>query len=64
MGELKVGDPVLGRDGKPCTVTHVSPVDVTPDLYRVTLSDGQRILADANHQWVVSRLRRAKRPAQ
>ena len=54
MGELKVGDPVLGRDGKPCTVTHVSPVDVTPDLYRVTLSDGQRILADANHQWVVS----------
>ncbi len=54
IGQLQVGDEVIGRDGRPCTVTYLSPVDPSPDLYRVTLSDGQQILADSNHQWVVS----------
>jgi hypothetical protein len=54
MGELKVGDLVLGRNGKPTRVTYLSPVDENPDLYRLTFSDGQEILADYDHQWVVS----------
>jgi hypothetical protein len=54
MGELTVGDKVFGRDGKPCTVTYVSPIDRHPDLYRVSFSDGQEIYADRDHQWVVS----------
>ena len=54
MGDLKVGDEVIGRDGKPCTVTHLSPIEVNPELYRLTFSDGQSVLADGNHQWVVS----------
>ena len=56
MGELKVGDQVLGRDGRPCTVTFVSEIDLNPDLYRITLSDGQEVLADADHLWVVSEI--------
>jgi intein/homing endonuclease len=56
MGDLKVGDSVIGRDGKPCSVTFVSATNATPDLYRVTLSDGQTLDADFDHQWVVSTL--------
>jgi hypothetical protein len=69
MGELTVGDSVFGRDGKPCTVTYVSPIESHPDLYRVSFSDGQEIYADKDHQWVVSssytrnRVRRPKRRA-
>lgn len=54
FGEVEVGDQVLGRDGKPCRVTSVSDIDAAPELYRIRLSDGQTIIADANHQWVVS----------
>ncbi|WP_230854487.1 ATP-binding protein [Arthrobacter terrae] len=54
MGELKLGQEVLGRDGKPTKVTFVSDINETPDLYRITLSDGQTIDADFEHQWMVS----------
>jgi hypothetical protein len=54
MGALKTGDSVLGRDGRPCTVTFLSDINTTPDLYRLTLSDGQTLDADFDHQWVVS----------
>jgi hypothetical protein len=54
MGDIRVGDQVFGRDGKPCTVTFVSEVNLRPDLYRVEVSDGQILFADADHQWVVS----------
>ncbi|GAA4924415.1 hypothetical protein [Nesterenkonia rhizosphaerae] len=32
----------------------VSPIEVSPEAYEITFSDGQRITADANHQWVVT----------
>jgi len=54
MGELRVGDEVLGRDGRPCCVTFLSEINTRPDLYRVTLSDGQTVDAGRDHQWVVS----------
>lgn len=54
MGDLTRGDVVLGRDGKPCRVVHLSPVAEHPDAYRITLSDGQQITADGNHQFVAS----------
>lgn len=57
MGDLKVGDQVFGSDGSPCTVTFLSDVDETPDLFRITFSDGQTIDADRDHQWVVSGFR-------
>lgn len=54
MGDLAVGDAVIGRDGKPCTVHSVHEVPTPEHAYRITLSDGQAIEADGNHQWVVS----------
>ena len=54
MGDIVTGQTVFGRDGKPCTVTDVWDVIDRPELYRLTLSDGQQLLADADHQWVVS----------
>ncbi|ANQ74422.1 TraM recognition domain-containing protein [Rhodococcus sp. 008] len=53
MGDIAVGDLVYGRDGAPCTVTDVWDVIEHPDLHRVEFSDGHRLLADADHQWVV-----------
>ena len=53
MGELTVGDLVLGRNGKPTRVTYLSPVE-NKNFYIVKLSDGQEIIADYDHQWVVS----------
>lgn len=54
MGEVKVGDTVFGSDGATCSVTSVTPVMNDHEVYRVTLSDGQSFLADADHQWYVS----------
>lgn len=54
MGELAEGDWVIGRNGLPCQVTHLWPVNETPNLYRITFSDGQEIIADHEHQWLVS----------
>lgn len=54
IGQLQLGDQVLGGDGRPCTVTGLSAIEQQPDLYRVTFSDGQVIYADFDHQWLVS----------
>ena len=54
MGELGVGDQVLGSDGSPCRVTHLSDIDEAPELYDIHLSDGQVVRACKDHQWVVS----------
>ena len=54
MGKLRVGDQVLGRDGRPCNVVFVSEINQTPDLYAVHFDDGQIVYADSDHQWIVS----------
>ena len=57
MGELVEGDWVLGRDGRPCRVQHVWPINDTPDLFRVRFSDGQSVVCDRDHQWLVSSIK-------
>lgn len=52
MGELKVGDLVLGRDGLPTTVTAATDVMYDRVCYRVKFSDGETVIADAEHLWV------------
>ena len=54
MGELRIGDQVFGRDGKPCRVTFMSDIKKQPDLYEITLSDGQKIHANIEHQWLLA----------
>ncbi|HYT09929.1 MAG TPA: replicative DNA helicase, partial [Mycobacteriales bacterium] len=51
MGEVAVGDRLLGADGRPTTV--VAATDVMHDraCYEVEFSDGTVVVADAEHQW-------------
>ena len=58
MGTLRVGDEVIGGDGKPCRVTWVSPVWTGRECYAVTTGDGEQIVADAAHEWVAKLGRR------
>ena len=52
MGEVAVGDRLLGADGRPVTVVAATEVLVDRPCYEVRFSDGSAIVADAEHQWV------------
>ena len=54
MGELRVGDEVIGSDGKPTRVTFVSHVMHDRPCYAIRWSDGSRIVADVDHQWLAA----------
>ncbi|MBF9128252.1 replicative DNA helicase [Plantactinospora sp. S1510] len=51
MGEVRVGDQLLGADGRPTTVTHAFEVMHDRPCYEVEFSDGSIIVADAEHLW-------------
>jgi len=52
MGELRVGDQVFSEDGRPTTVTYLSPI-VLRKTYRVLFDDGSELIATDNHLWTV-----------
>jgi replicative DNA helicase len=52
MGEVAVGDLLVGADGKPTTVTAATEVMPGRPCYEVEFSDGTVIVADAQHQWL------------
>jgi hypothetical protein len=54
MGALKVGDYVVGSNGKPTQVLAIYPQGVKP-AYRVTFGDGASVEAGADHLWTVER---------
>lgn len=54
MDEISEGDEIIGGDGKVYSVTSTSPVDEYAEMYEITFSDGQKVIADADHQWLVS----------
>lgn len=53
LGELAVGDHVLGADGAPTRVTALSEVWEDRPCLRLTFSDGASMVADAEHEWDV-----------
>ena len=55
MGEVRVGDRLLGTDGRPTTVVAATEVMLGRPCYRVEFSDGSSVVADADHQWSVRR---------
>lgn len=61
MGEIRVGDQVIGRDGRAANVRGTSPIHLGRDCYRVTLKDGSSVVADASHLWVAVDRGSAKR---
>lgn len=52
MGELYPGDRVFDEQGQPCNVTAITPVMTERPCYAVTFSDGETLVADAEHEWL------------
>lgn len=53
---LTVGDEVYDEHGKPQVVARETEVFYDKKCYRVTLDDGQTVVASAEHGWTVERL--------
>ncbi len=53
MAEVKVGDWLLGADGKPTKVVAATDAMEGRPCYEVEFDDGTVIVADARHQWLV-----------
>ena len=51
MGEVAVGDLLLGADGRPTRVVAATDVMRGRPCFEVELSDGSVVVADAEHQW-------------
>jgi len=52
MGEVRVGDRLIGADGRPTTVVAATEILHDRPCYELEFSDGSVIVADAWHQWV------------
>jgi replicative DNA helicase len=52
MGEVQVGDELLGADGRPTAVLATTDVMTGRPCYEVEFSDGEVIVADGQHQWL------------
>ena len=52
IGDLRVGDSVIGSDGRPTEVLGVYPQGFK-DIYRVYTQDGSSTLASGDHLWSV-----------
>lgn len=52
MGDLEVGDAVIGSDGRPTEVIAVHPQGES-DVFRVTMSDGSSTCCTAQHLWAI-----------
>jgi hypothetical protein len=53
FGDLKVGDRIIGSNGKPCNIIGVYPQGLK-DIYKITFNDGYSITTDGSHLWTVS----------
>jgi hypothetical protein len=51
MGDVAEGDMVLGRDGRPARVVATGPVHAGRRCYRLSLRNGETIVADSGHTW-------------
>ncbi|WP_439332492.1 replicative DNA helicase [Saccharopolyspora antimicrobica] len=63
MGEVAVGDHLIGADGKPTKVVAATEVMHDRPCYEVEFSDGTIITADAQHQWLTD-TRASRKSAQ
>ena len=52
IGDIKVGDRIIGGDGKPTNVLGVYPQGLKP-LYRLLLADGRSVLCCKEHLWTL-----------
>lgn len=60
MGELKVGDSIYGKDGKPTTITYITETMDNRPCYEIEFMHGEKIVADAEHLWTINDPHRGK----
>jgi replicative DNA helicase len=60
MGEVRVGDQLMGADGTPVNVVAATEVIHGRPCYEVEFSTGEVIVADGQHQWLTWDLRTRK----
>jgi phosphate starvation-inducible PhoH-like protein len=60
MGDIQIGDLVIGSDGKPTEVLGVYPQGKKP-VYRLTMTDGASAVACAEHLWQVQMMEDKRR---
>ena len=53
FGDLKVGDQIIGSNGKACNIIGVYPQG-EKEIYKITFNDGYSIITDGSHLWTVS----------
>lgn len=51
MGDLEVGDMIYGKDGVPVPVTYVTEAEEGRACFKVTLPNGESIVASEGHLW-------------
>ena len=54
MGEVQVGDRLIGADGRPTTVVAATNAMLDRPCYQLVFSDGSTVVADAQHLWRTS----------
>jgi hypothetical protein len=64
MGEIKGGDLILGTDGGACKVLKAHDVMHDRECYDLEFSNGERIVADADHLWVTTRKKDRHNPVR
>ena len=52
MGDVQVGDRLIGADGRPTTVVAATEVMTGRPCFEVEFSDGTVVVADAEHGWL------------
>lgn len=52
MGEIQVGNLVLGADGMPTRVVGISDIQYPRKAYRIEFDDKSSIIAGSDHQWL------------
>jgi len=60
MGELQVGDVIFDKDGAQCRVVFKSAIH-NRRCFEITFSDGTKVVADDEHQWLVRSRRERQR---
>ncbi len=63
MGDVAVGDLLLGSDGRPTRVVAATDIMVGRPCYEIVFDDGTTVVADADHQWLTD-TRASRRSAQ
>ena len=53
MGKLKVGDKILGSNGKPTKIKTVTETMFNHNCYQIQFDNGDVITADADHLWKI-----------